>query len=173
MVRKYEDRKIRYWNCLHSKDSEKNRYQSWQMRFRTEDKKKVNEFLTNENYEYAWEDNTLFYWKTLSPTIRHVKSGEKLWFNQLAALHASYYADLPCFEDLKLPFKEYPCHSTYGDGEEFQTHEIDNYRRCVWESSVGFDWKNGDILFLDQLIVQHSRLSFKGDRRVGVSLLDY
>ena len=143
------------------------------MRFRTEDKKKINEFLTNENYEYAWEDNILFYWKTLSPTIRHVKSGEKLWFNQLAASHATYYADLPSFEDLKLPWKEYPCHSTYGDGEEFQTHEIDNYRRCVWESSVGFDWKNGDILFLDQLIVQHSRLSFKGNRRVGVSLLDY
>jgi hypothetical protein len=80
---------------------------------------------------------------------------------------------MPCYEDLKLSYKEYPVHSTYGDGEEFAEYEVDNHRRCIWESAVGFHWQNGDILFLDQMIVQHSRLSFEGDRKVGVTLLDY
>ncbi len=172
-VQKCEERKIRYWNCLHSKDSDKNRYQSWEMRFKTEDKGEVNEFLKTENYSYSWEGNTLFYWKNLSPTATHVISGEKLWFNQLSAMHGSYYGDMKCHEDLELADKEYPCHTTYGDGKEFEQDEIDHHRRCVWESAVGFEWQNGDILFLDQMIVQHSRLSFEGDRKVGVSLLDY
>jgi hypothetical protein len=172
-VQKCEEKKIRYWNCLHSEDSEKNLYQSWQMRFRTEDKSEINEFLEIEKYSYIWEEEILFYWKNLSPTVKHNISGEKLWFNQISALHASYYADMKCHENLKLPNKEHPCHSTYGDGEEFEKHEIEDHRRCIWESAVGFDWQNGDILFLDQMIVQHSRLSFEGDRKVGVSLLDF
>ena len=172
-VQKCEDRRIRYWNCLHSKESHKNRYQSWQMRFKTEDKDNVNDFLKSENYHYSWEENTLFYWKNLSPTKAHPICGKQLWFNHLSGVHASYYDDIPCYEDLRLAYKEYPTHTTYGDGEEFAEHEIDNHRRCIWESAVGFDWQNGDILFLDQMIVQHSRLSFEGDRKVGVSLLDY
>ena len=173
LVQKCEERKIRYWNCLHSKNSDKNCYQSWKMRFKTEDKGEVNEFLKNENYNYYWEKNSLFYWKDLSPTTMHPISGEQLWFNHLTSSHASYYDDIPCFEEHKLALKEYPTHTTYGDGEEFAQYEIDHHRRCVWESAVGFEWQNGDILFLDQMIVQHSRLSFEGDRKVGVSLLDY
>ena len=172
-VQRCEEKKIRYWNCLHSKDSDKNRYQSWQMRFQTDDKDKVDEYLKTEKYNYFWEENTLFYWKNLSPTTTHIISGEQLWFNQLSSLHASYYDDIPCYDNHKLTYKEYPCHTTYGDGEEFEKHEIDEHRRCIWESAVGFDWQNGDILFLDQMIVQHSRLSFEGDRKVGVSLLNY
>ena len=172
-VKKCEEKKIRYWNCLHSDGSDKIRYQSWQMRFKTTDKRIVDEFLEKENYSHSWDGNTLFYWKNVLPTTTHVLSGEKLWFNQLSPAHGSYYADSPLFEDLKLINKEYPCHTSYGDGEEFTKHEIDNHRRCLWENAVGFDWQNGDILFVDQLIVQHSRLSFQGERKVGVSLLDY
>lgn len=143
------------------------------MRFQTEDERKVVEYLNNANYSYLWEKDTLFYWKNQSPTVNHVLNGEKLWFNQLSCIHASYYDDIPTYEHLKLPYKEYPCHTTYGDGEEFGQSEIENHRQCIWESAAGFDWQNGDILFLDQLIVQHSRLSFEGERKVGVSLLDY
>ncbi|XP_028403513.1 uncharacterized protein LOC114526194 [Dendronephthya gigantea] len=172
-VQKCEEKRIRYWNCLHSKDSDKNLYQSWQNRFRTEDKEKVVGFLEEKGYESLWEGNTLFYWHNTPPTVHHVKSGEKLWFNQLSAMHGSYYADMPCHDRLQLANREYPCHSSYGDGVEFTSEEVDNHRRCIWENAAGFDWQNGDILFLDQLIVQHSRLSYEGERRVGVSLLGY
>ena len=158
---------------MHSKDSDKRIYQSWQMRFRTEDKDEVDEFLRSEKYNYYWEGNSLYYWRNLPATTKHVLSGEQLWFNQIGMHHGSYYPNTPRYESFKLALKEYPSHSTYGDGEEFEQYEIDDYRRCVWESAVGFDWRNGDILFLDQLIVQHSRLGFEGERKVGVSLLDY
>jgi hypothetical protein len=172
-VQKCEEKKIRYWNCLHSEDSEKNLYQSWQMRFKTEDKSEVNEFLESEKYSYCWEENTLFYWHDLSPTTTHFISGEQLWFNQITTGHWSYFEHIARYEDCKLSYKEYPYHTTYGDGEEFEKHEIDEHRRCMWDSAVGFDWQNGDILFLDQMIVQHSRLSFEGDRKVVVSLMDF
>ena len=167
------DKEIRYWTCLHSKDSDKNLYQSWQMRFITEDKNKVDNFLKSEKYSHYWKGNALFYWRNLPPTGKHAMSGEQLWFNQIAMHHGSYFLKTPSFEGIKIALKECPSHTTYGDGEEFEQDEIDDYRRCIWESAVGFDWQNGDILFLDQLIVQHSRLSFEGERKVGVSLLDY
>ncbi|XP_028403527.1 uncharacterized protein LOC114526210 [Dendronephthya gigantea] len=173
-VEKCKDRKIRYWSCLHSEDSDKNLYQSWQMRFRTKEKDKVEQFLKYQKYNFFWEGNTLFYWDNVSPTVKHVKSGEELWFNQIAGCHCTYFTNSPQYEGLpEMPNKEYPTHTTYGDGEEFTSYEIDNYRRCKWENAVAFDWLNGDILFLDQMIVQHSRLSFEGERKVGVSLLDY
>ena len=64
----------------------------------------MNEFLKSENYEFAWEDNSLFYWHTLSPTITHIKSGKKLWFNQLAALHASLVLVFSITETLYLSY---------------------------------------------------------------------
>ena len=168
-----QDKGIRYWTCLHSKDSDKCIYQSWQLRFITEDKDEIDDFLRGEKYSHYWEGNTLFYWRNLPPTTTHALSGEQLWFNQIGMHHGSHYPDTRKYEDFKLANKEWPTHSTYGDGREFEKYEIDNYRRCTWESAVGFDWQNGDILFLDQLIVQHSRLSFEGEREVGISLLDY
>ena len=172
-VKKCENKEIRYWNCLHGKNSDKNLYQSWQMRFKTDDKGKVNEFLKNGEYGYYWEGNTLFYWRNSPPTITHVLSGEQLWFNQITSNHGSFFPDTPEYQGNKQDYKEYSRHSTYGDGEEFRKEEIDDHRRCNWESCVGFDWQNGDILFVDQLIVEHSRLSFEGERRVGISLLNY
>lgn len=172
-VKEVEGRNIRYWNCLHSKDDKKNGYQSWQNRFITEDKNEVTEFLESVKYSYSWEGSTLFYWQDLPPVTKHILSGEKLWFNQITSAHWSYYSSFPCFDGLNLAKKEYPCHTTFADGEEFRLEDIDNYRKRIWEAAVGFDWQNGDILFLDQLIVQHSRLSFEGERRVGVSLRDY
>ena len=174
-VKKCKEKQIRYWNCLHSENSKKHRYQSWQMRFQTEDKDKVDEFFKDGKYNYAWAKNTdsLFYWRNLSPTTTHVKSGEQLWFNQISTHHGTFFADHPRYEGLEFTHKEYPWHTTFGDGEEFEQDEINHHRRCIWKSAVGFEWKNGDILFLDQFIVQHSRLSFQGERKVGVSLLDY
>ena len=172
-VQKCEEKEIRYWNCVHGKNKSISPNLSWEMRFKTDDKGKVNEFLRNGEYDYCWEDNTLFYWRNLPPTITHVLSEEKLWFNQITSNHGSFFPDTPDYKDSKLEYKEYTWHSTYGDGEEFQQEEIENHPRCNWESCVGFDWQNGDILFVDQLIVEHSRLSFEGKRRVAISLLNY
>lgn len=167
-VEKCERKRIRYWHYLpdgESKDEGKT-YQTWQMHTEVEDYMKRNE------YEWEWEGRNLFYWNNLVPFISHPRSGERLWFNQIIACHSSFFDTN--FEGMKLADRrKYPYHSTYGDGEEIEDALIDDYRRVTWEKAVTFEWKEGDILFLDQLIVQHSRLSFEGERSVGISLFTY
>ena len=174
-VAKCEEKEIRYWNFVRDKNSPQKDliYKSWQMQFATEDSQKVEEYLKEFGYTYGWEDGSLFYWKNFPAFINHAISGERLWFNQVAASHCSYHLSSPFFEGVKLPNKYYPFHTMYGDGEEIDPSLIDEHRRVTWESSVGFQWRNGDVLFVDQLIVQHSRLGFEGERKVGVSLLTY
>ena len=175
-VEKCERKSIRYWHYLpdgKSKDEGKT-YQTWQMQFQTEDRSDVEAYLKRNKYEWEWEGRNLFYWNNLVPFISHPRSGERLWFNQIIACHYTFFVKNPDFEGMQLADRrKYPYHTTYGDGEEIEDALIDDYRRVTWEKAVTFEWKEGDILFLDQLIVQHSRFSFEGERSVGISLFTY
>ena len=172
-VQKFVDKKIRYLRCLPSKDSPKYIYQSWQLSFLTEDRAKVGEHLKADGYEFAWDNDSVFFWHDLPPYRNHAISGEPIWFNQITPHHCDYWKRAPMFRHVKLADIEYPTHTTFGDGEEIKKYELDYHRRCNWESAVGFQWQNGDVLFVDQLLVQHSRLGFKGERKVCISILNY
>ena len=172
-VEKCEKKGIRYSNYVRDENDEANLFfKSWQQQFFTKDSSKVEAYLREKGYSVEWEGSSLVYWHILSPYISHARSGERLWFTQVTTSHYSSLESLPQFEGVELPNKKYR-HTTYGDGEEFERDAIDEYRRVNWESAVGFQWQDGDVLFLDQLVVQHSRLGFEGERAVGVSLLNY
>ena len=148
-------------------------YKSWQQHFRTDDKTKVESELKNSDDNFEWhEGNNLLLWQYRPAFMQHPKSGERLWFNQVTATHCSYSHSLPTFQNAQIPNNEYPFHITYGDGEELEAEYVDEVRRITWENAVGFDWKEGDVLFMDNLIMQHSRLGFEGERHVGISLMN-
>ena len=174
-VDKCERKLLRYWQYLPDKMSKhsSNVYKTWQHQFGIHDQMEVTEYLTDQGYNFEWEKNNLFLWKILPPTNVHPRTGDRIWFNQMAANHCSYHQATPLFEGIHLPNKEYPYHTTYGDGEEIGQNRIDEVRQAKWESAVGFDWNEGDVLFLDNMIMQHSRLSFVGNRQVGISYLNY
>ena len=70
------------------------------------------------------------------------------------------------FDGITLPDHMYPTHTTYGDGSEIDPEVIEHIRATGWKNAVGFPWRKGDVLVLDNLAVQHGRLSFKGDRQI-------
>lgn len=177
-VDKCERKLLRYWQYLPHEMNErfsKLGYRNWQQQFGMDDQKKLEDYLTNQGYSFEWKNNppTLVKWKNMPPTTVHPRTGDRIWFNQMAANHCSYHQAMPSFNGIELPNKEYPTHTTYGDEEEIEPDRIDEVRRAKWESAVGFEWKEGDVLFLDNMIVQHSRLSFEGDRKIGISYLYY
>ena len=171
-----ERKQLRYWKFLpDARGSHPSiAYKSWQEHFRTDDKTEIESELKDTGvYNFEWhEDNNLVLWHNRPPFIHHPKTEERLWFNQVAAGHCSYLQSMPIFQNLQLPNREYPFHCTYGDGEEIETECLHEVRRVKWENAVGFEWQEGDVLFLDNLIMQHSRLSFQGERHVGISLLN-
>ncbi len=57
-----------------------------------------------------------------------------------------------------------------GDGEALDADAMESAVRIMQENTVAIPWENGDIMYIDNLQVQHSRSSFEGKRRVLASL---
>ena len=53
-----------------------------------------------------------------------------------------------------------------GDGSEIEPAVLQHIRAVTWSCAVGFPWRNGDVLVVDNLLVQHARMSFTGSRRI-------
>ena len=41
-----------------------------------------------------------------------------------------------------------------------------------WENAVSFQWKQGDILMVDNMLTAHARKPFRGDRKIVVALAE-
>lgn len=166
VLKKLEEREIRYTRYL--PDEKHKPYASWQQSFMTKDRKKVEEFLQREKFNYEWEIDTgnLYYWYTLPPLATHPITGRKIWFTQPNVHHNTYYKESPMFDGVTFPDHMYPTHTTYGDGSEIDPEVIEHIRAAGWRNAVGFPWRKRDVLVLDNLAVQHGRLSFKGDRQI-------
>jgi hypothetical protein len=129
----------------------------------------VEKFLEKAEFSYKWnkKDNSLLYWYTLPPFITHQDTGEKVWFTQPDSHHSSYFKESPMFDGVVLSDDSmYPAHATYGDGTDIEPEVIQHIRATNWNCAVGFQWRTGDIVVLDNLAVMHSRLSFTGERRI-------
>ncbi len=145
---------------------------SWQQTFFTEDKEEVVRILNEMDYDFHWdEDDNLTYSNVLPATVTHPKTGEEVWFNQITAQHASYFQDYPDFGQADLDDYEHAAfHSQYGDGTEVPADVVAHIRQKIWSCAVAFTWQQGDVLILDNLLVQHGRMSFEGARRILVGL---
>lgn len=166
VVKKLEEKQIRYTRYL--PDEKHEPYASWQQSFMTNDPKKVEEYLQREQFNYEWEKGTgnLFYWYSLPPLATHPVTGRKIWFTQPNVHHNTYYKESPMFKGVTLPDHMYPTHTLYGDGSEIEPEVIEHIRAVGWRNAVAFPWRKRDVLVLDNLAVQHGRLSFRGDRLI-------
>ena len=105
------------------------------------------------------------------PAFRpHPITGKEVWFNQALSHHASYLKVHPNFKDLDIRDDQYPFHTCYGDGTEFEPALLQHIREVSWSCARGYRWRTGDVLVLDNFAVMHSRLSFTGERRMVTSL---
>ncbi len=165
---KVEQTGIKYLRHLPHRHAES--FASWQQTFYTDDKQDVKRFMDERGYDFYWDsDDNLTYSYVLPATVTHPITGEALWFNQLVSHHASYFYGYPCLADLD--DHHCPFHTQYGDGTEFSPEVIAHIREQLWRCAVAFSWQEGDVLVLDNLLVQHGRMSFEGARRILVSLL--
>ena len=123
-------------------------------------------------FKWEWYDNnsSLTFWYIMDAFAKHYITGEKVWFNQAHAMHISYFKAHPSFHGVDVPDNKYPLHCTYGDGEELEPEFIQQIRDAGWSNAVGIPWTKGDVVVLDNMLVQHARLSFKGERKVVVAL---
>ena len=104
-------------------------------------------------------------------TIRHPVSGTEVWFNQsdqwhTAALDAETAAALT---ELFSP-DELPQSVTYADGSPIPAEHVIHVRDQGLASAVDVDWRAGDLMVIDNVLVAHGRRPFTGPRRVLVAM---
>lgn len=167
-------RGVRYQCHLFSENTISNDYLTWQQSFGTKEKKEVEEFCRQNGYTYKWDESDNFtYSINLPAAVKHNKTNMVEWFNQIYQHTPTYTTEHPSFENVDLPLDKHLCQCYYGDGGEIGEELLMHMRSVNWQSAVGFEWQAGDILFLDNVLAQHSRLSYEGPRRIFASLMNY
>ena len=113
---------------------------------------------------FTWDPSgDLYIWQNRPAFIHHPVTRKKTWFNQATTHHCSFYR---ISQGDKIPDNKCPGHSFYGDGSDIEPAVIQHLLAAAWSCAVGFKWRKGDLLVLDNLSVLHGRLGFEGDRKI-------
>jgi alpha-ketoglutarate-dependent taurine dioxygenase len=140
----------------------------WQEVFQTAEKAEVESLCRRTGIDFVWTgDDGLTTRQTCQGVATHPQTGEQVWFNQAHLFHVSSLD--PDSRDLLIDrFTEagLPRHAFYGDGEQIETSFLDEIREAYARETVLFPWKEGDVLFLDNMLTAHGREPFEGPRKV-------
>lgn len=156
---------IRYIRTMHSGSGPG---RSWQQTFETIDQEEVNGLLRDRCVESMWlPGGVLRIVETRPSFVRHPQSGLQVWFNQAEQWH---HSALPAAirEALVEEFGQdgLPHDATYGDGEPILQQHLDEVRHVMAGASVAHQWRQGDLLIVDNVATLHGRASYRGERRV-------
>lgn len=144
----------------------------WQDAFQTDDPEELEARCQREDIEVEWIDETRLRTRQVRPAIaRHPVTGEEVWLNHAAVLHISTVEPalrapmLKLFDEADLPNNTY-----YGDGQPIEPEALDAVRAAYDQETVRFEWRAGDVLALDNLLVAHGRDPYCGERDVVVGM---
>lgn len=144
---------------------------TWQQTFETEDRAVVEAYCAKHGMDYAWTDFGLRTSILRQGVIRHPVSGAMSWFNQAEHFHGA--GQSPHFwgrDQTGFTTDTLPAHAVLGDGSELSRDDLATISAVTAEAEVLFDWRQGDLLMLDNLLTAHGRKPFKGERRILVAM---
>ena len=148
---------------------------SWMSAFATDDPAVVEQACAETGSKVSWDKEGGARINNILPyTRQHPDTGETLWFNQIATFLSSprstgfwrwllYQAAFPA--PLERPF-----HATFGDGKPISIPQLNQIHKAIDEATIRFRWQKGDLLFVDNFLVTHGRMPYRGDRRILVAI---
>jgi alpha-ketoglutarate-dependent taurine dioxygenase len=144
----------------------------WQEAFQTSDRGAVEEYCRKARMTVEWKDGNRLRTRSVRPaTVVHPKTGETIWFNHAHMFHMSNLQPA-VREALLAEFREdeLPRNAFYGDGSPIESSVLDEIRGVYDEVALRFDWRQGDVLMLDNFLSSHGREPFVGPRRILVAM---
>jgi len=143
----------------------------WQKAFATQSRTEVAERCTQMGIEYTWLGPEHLRTSEQCPAVvQHPETGETVWFNQAHLFHIS--ALDPEVRDHLLSHGEenLPRNVYFGDGSPISEDMLQEVREVLQREQRTFDWQKGDVMLVDNLLMAHGRLPFKGKRKVLVGM---
>lgn len=145
----------------------------WRQTFETDDRAVVEAFLDQGEFDWKWmPDGGLRVISPIRPaTLKHPHSGTEVWFNQADHFHPAALGDETARELAQiLPAEELPQSVTFADGGPIPDAYVRHVHDRGLEVAVDVDWRQGDLMVIDNVAVGHGRRPFGGDRRVLVAM---
>ncbi|KAJ3195813.1 hypothetical protein HK101_010985 [Irineochytrium annulatum] len=130
----------------------------WVSTFQTSDRAKAVEVARDLNVSLEWLESGDV--KTVSPVLAAIKThpitGRKTWFNSVVAAYLGWR------DSRNDPTKAV----TLGDGKVIDAQDIEAMRGIMDECAVSVPWRKGDVVWIDNEQVLHSRRPFVAPRRI-------
>lgn len=142
--------------------------------FGTGDRGAVESYCRASGIEFEWQpDGGLRTRQHRSAVIRHPRTGERCWFNQIAFLNErtiepevrEYLVDL--YGEDGLPFT-----TRFGNGDPVGEDVVELLNEVYEAHTAREPWQAGDLLLVDNIRTAHSRDPYEGPREVLAALAD-
>ena len=164
LVAKFERNGVIYNSVMSNGDElASGQGRSWQKTLSVSSKEEAELKLKELGYTWHWlEDDNLSVTTRTLKAIKELKNGNKSFFNQVLAASLGWKKNS---EDDLSPVK-------FGDDEEIPKSSIQLISKLAKTLTVLREWKDNDIILIDNYRVMHGRKPFSGkkDREVLVSL---
>lgn len=146
---------------------------SWQQTYETSRREDVEKFCAESNIHYEWKpDGGIKLTQYRPAVISHPLTGEEVWFNQVDQFHPSHM-EPDIYETLMVLYEreeDLPMYGAFGDNSPISEEKIKEIRQTVDQGIVLNRWEKGDLLMVDNILVCHGRMPYKGNRKILVSM---
>jgi alpha-ketoglutarate-dependent taurine dioxygenase len=145
---------------------------SWQETFETDRRDAVEAYLDGVDATWRWTpDGGLMVSQVRPATVKHPVTGAEVWFNQADQWHPAALGDDTARALAQImPEEELPQSVAFADGSPIPAEYALHVRDQGLAHAVDVDWRQGDVLLIDNVLVGHGRRSFTGRRRVLVAM---
>src|SRR6266700_4458049 len=142
--------------------------------FGTDDRRAVESYCRANAIKFEWQpDGALRTWQRRSAVVRHPRTGQRCWFNQIAFMNEwtmepelrEYLVDT--YGEDGLPFN-----TRFGNGDPIGADVIQVIDEVYEKNTARERWQSGDLFLVDNVRTAHGRESFEGSREVLVAMAD-
>ncbi|TXD71131.1 non ribosomal peptide synthase, partial [Mitsuaria sp. TWR114] len=145
---------------------------SWQDFFKTTDRAEVEARLTRAGTGFRWLDADTLQTRTRCPAVvKHPLTGERVFFNQVQLHHVSCL-EAQVREDLLglVGLERMPRHVMFGDGSLIPDATMAVVGATYEACAVRLEWRQGDVIMLDNMLAAHARDPYEGPRKIVVAM---
>ncbi|MDG2002950.1 MAG: TauD/TfdA family dioxygenase [Novosphingobium sp.] len=145
----------------------------WDEAFETEDPTEAERLCGQLGLEFEWnEDGSLTLFDLVEPFTIHPKTQERVYRSSLHTDITSERQGMAATRERLIAQQKHPSGSFLDTGEKLTREEAECIHRIQDEIEISWQWRDGDLMILDNLQVAHGRNPYSGPRLVHVALLE-
>jgi len=142
--------------------------------FGTDDRGAVESYCRRHAIDFEWQpDGGLRTRQRRSAVVRHPRTGQRCWFNQIAFLNEwtmdpelrEYLVDIYGADGL-------PFNTRFGNGDAIGADVVQVINEVYEANTTREQWQAGDLMLVDNVRTAHGKEPFEGPREVVVAMAD-